>query len=74
MDFQKGPLPIERGQYPRGTVMRIGNAIFWVAVLLALAIHFNALHDPGRMLNLAFIPAVAGFLIDLTLRKGQRSI
>jgi hypothetical protein len=41
--------------------MRIGNAIFWVAVLLALAIHFNALHDPGRMLGLAFIPAVMGF-------------
>jgi hypothetical protein len=74
MDFQKGPLPIERGQYPRGTVMRIGNAIFWVAVLLALAIHFNALHDPSRMMGLAFIPAVMGFLIDLHLRKPKLSI
>jgi hypothetical protein len=54
--------------------MRIGNAIFWVAVFLALGIHFNALHDPGLMVSLAFIPGVAGFLIDTALRKPQRSI
>ncbi len=54
--------------------MRIGNAIFWVAVFVALANHFNALHDPGFMLSLAFIPAVAWFLIDTSLRKPKRSI
>jgi hypothetical protein len=54
--------------------MRIGNAIFWGAVFVALAIHFNAIHDPGLLVSLAFIPGVAAFLIDTALRKPQRSI
>ena len=48
---------------------RIINAIFWVGVWLAIAIQFNALGDPPRLLGEALIPAVLAFAIDSRLRR-----
>lgn len=48
---------------------RIINAIFWLGVWLAVAINFNALGDPPRLLGEAIIPALLCFAIDSRLRR-----
>jgi hypothetical protein len=48
---------------------RIINAIFWFGVWLAIAINFNALGDPPRLLGEAVIPALLWFAIDSWLRR-----
>jgi hypothetical protein len=41
--------------------MRIANLIFWIAVWLAIAINFDALGDPPRLVGEAMIPAAVCF-------------
>ncbi len=48
---------------------RIINAIFWFGVWLAIAINFNALSDPPRLLGEAVIPALLWFAVDSWLRR-----
>jgi hypothetical protein len=53
--------------------MRIANLIFWIAVWLAIAINFNALGDPPRLVGEAMIPGTVCFAIDFVLRRRRKA-
>ena len=49
-------------------VLRIANAIFWLAIWLVIAVHFDAMDNPPRMMGEAVIPALLWLAIDFVLR------
>jgi hypothetical protein len=50
-------------------LLRIANAIFWLAVWLVFVVHSDALNDPLRMMGHAVVPALLWVVIDLALGR-----
>jgi hypothetical protein len=53
--------------------MRIANVIFWIAIWLAIAINFNALGDPPRLIGEAVIPGALCFATDSVVRRRRKA-
>jgi len=51
--------------------MRIANAAFWVAMWIALAVHYQAFSNPWRLTGEAIIPAILAFVVDQVIRRRQ---
>ena len=49
--------------------LRIVNALLWLAIWFAIAVNFNALSNPPRMMGEGAVLALFWFAIDLALRK-----
>ena len=56
----------------RQLLLHVGNAIVWLTIWLAVAIYFNSLDDPPRLIGEAIIPGGLWCLTALALRRWLR--
>jgi hypothetical protein len=56
----------------RQLLLHVGNAIVWLTIWLAVAIYFNSLGDPPRLIGEAIIPGILWCLTALALREAFR--